>query len=143
MSRSVSLTPEEKEVYQWQFWVEGFGEEGQEKLKAASVLISRCGGVGSVAAYELAAAGIGKLIIAHGGLVRPSDLNRQILMTHDWIGKPRIESVTRRLKELNPFTYHSEEEMRRLLHSQVEMSKFYLDKQCEGLDRRIYQAMDF
>lgn len=102
MVRTVSLTPEEKEIYQWQFWVEGFGEKGQEELKAATVLISRCGGLGSVVAYELAAAGIGRLIIAHGGLVRPSDLNRQILMTHDWIGKPRIESVTRRLKELNP-----------------------------------------
>ena len=53
-------------------------------------------------AYELAAAGVGKLILAHGGDVRPSDLNRQILMTHDWIGRPRIESIVRRLRELNP-----------------------------------------
>jgi molybdopterin/thiamine biosynthesis adenylyltransferase len=34
--------------------------------------------------------------------VKPSDLNRQLLMTDDWLGKPRIESVERRLKELNP-----------------------------------------
>lgn len=96
------LTAEEREIYSWQIDVRDFGEAGQEKLKAASVLISRVGGLGSVVAYELAAAGVGKLILAHGGEVRPSDLNRQLLMTYDWIGKPRIESAVRRLKELNP-----------------------------------------
>jgi molybdopterin/thiamine biosynthesis adenylyltransferase len=96
------LTPEEEATYEWQIWVPGFGKEGQEKLKGSSVMVSRCGGVGSVVAYELAAAGVGRLVLAHGGEVKPSDLNRQLLMTHDWLGKPRIESVTRRLKELNP-----------------------------------------
>ena len=102
MPREGNLTPEEKQIYQWQLWVPGFGVEGQEQLKKSSVLISRCGGLGGVVAYELAAAGIGKLVLAHGGEVKLSDLNRQILMTHDWVGRPRIESVTRRLKELNP-----------------------------------------
>ena len=96
------LTPEEEAIYQWQLWLPDFGVEGQERLKQSSVLISRCGGVGSAVAYELAAAGIGRLILAHGGELKPSDLNRQILMTHDWIGKLRIESATRKLKELNP-----------------------------------------
>lgn len=98
----MTLTPEEQATYEWQMWVEDFGESGQEKLKSASVLISRVGGLGSVVAYELAAAGVGRMVLAHGGDVRPSDLNRQLLMTHDWIGKPRIESVERRLLELNP-----------------------------------------
>jgi len=96
------LNDEERATYEWQIWVSGFGEVGQESLKGASVLISRCGGLGSVVAYELAAAGIGKLVVAHAGNVKHSDLNRQLLMTHDWLGKPRIESVERRLKELNP-----------------------------------------
>ena len=96
------LTDEERAVYEWQMWVPEFGEAGQEALKAASVLISRCGGLGSVVAYELAAAGIGKLVLAHAGNVKPSDLNRQLLMTHDWLGKPRVESARRRLQELNP-----------------------------------------
>ncbi|GGA43097.1 HesA/MoeB/ThiF family protein [Okeania sp. KiyG1] len=96
------LTEEEKATYQWQMWVPGFGEQGQEKLKQASVLISRVGGVGSVVALELAAAGIGKLVLAHGGNIKPSDLNRQLLMTYDGIGRSRVESATRRLKELNP-----------------------------------------
>ncbi len=96
------LTDDEKLVYEWQMWTPGFGEEGQQKLKQSTVLVSRCGGLGGVVAYQLAAAGIGRLVIAHAGNVRHSDLNRQLLMTHDWIGKPRIESIRRRLQELNP-----------------------------------------
>ncbi len=102
MNSAKPLTPDEKAIYEWQMWVPDFGEKGQEKLKAASVLVTRCGGVGGVVAYELAAAGIGKLVLAHAGNVKPSDLNRQILMTHDWLGKPRVESAARRLRELNP-----------------------------------------
>lgn len=96
------LTDEDRAVYQWQMWADGFGEAGQEKLKNASVLVSRVGGVGGLVAYELAAAGIGKLVLAHAGDLRPSDLNRQLLMTHDWISKSRVECAARRLKELNP-----------------------------------------
>lgn len=102
MIEMTKLNEEEKATYAWQMTVPGFGEEGQEKLRNATVMISRCGGLGSVVAYELAAAGVGKMILAHGGNVKHSDLNRQLLMTHDWLGKPRIESVERRLKELNP-----------------------------------------
>ena len=96
------LSPLEEEIYGWQIPVTDFGLEGQKRLKGASVLVSRCGGLGGVVAYELAAAGVGRLILAHAGNVKPSDLNRQLLMTRDWIGKPRIESVRRRLLELNP-----------------------------------------
>jgi len=96
------LTDHERAVYQWQMWIPGFDESGQRKLKNASVMISRVGGVGGVVAYQLAAAGVGKLVLAHAGNVKPSDLNRQLLMTHDWIGKPRMQSIRRRLLELNP-----------------------------------------
>jgi len=96
------LTDRQKAIYEWQMWVPDVGEAGQEKLSEATVLISRCGGLGSLVAYELAAAGVGKLIIAHAGNVKLSDLHRQLLMTRDWVGKPRIESIQRRLNELNP-----------------------------------------
>ncbi len=96
------LTDEDRSIYEWQMWVSDFGEVGQERLKGASVLISRVGGLGSVVAYELAAAGVGTLVLAHAGNVKPSDLNRQLLMTHNWLGKPRVESARRRLLDLNP-----------------------------------------
>ncbi|MCX6906687.1 MAG: HesA/MoeB/ThiF family protein [Verrucomicrobia bacterium] len=97
-----ALTDDECAIYQWQMWVPGFGEEGQRKLKGASVLISRVGGLGGVVAYELAAAGVGRLVLAHAGNLKPADLNRQLLQTHDHIGQPRIESIARRLRDLNP-----------------------------------------
>lgn len=96
------LTAEERAIHEWQMWVPGVGEEGQRKLKAAAVLISRVGGLGGVVALELAAAGVGKLVLAHGGNLQPADLNRQLLQTHDHIGKPRMDSIVRRLRELNP-----------------------------------------
>ncbi len=102
MNDSMPLTDEERAVYEWQLDVPGFGEAGQEKLKGASVLISRVGGLGSVVAYELAAAGIGRLILAHAGEIIPSDLNRQLLMTHDALGTSRVQSAEARLKALNP-----------------------------------------
>lgn len=98
----MALSSEEEATYRWQMWVNDFGTAGQERLRASSVFITRIGGLGGLVAYELAAAGIGKLVLAHAGNVKPSDLNRQLLMTHDWIGKPRIESARRRLLELNP-----------------------------------------
>jgi molybdopterin/thiamine biosynthesis adenylyltransferase len=102
MSASDALSELERSLYQWQLWVEGIGEEGQKKLKGASVLISRCGGVGGAAACELAAAGVGRLVLAHAGTLKPSDLNRQILMRYDGLGQPRVELAARRLREFNP-----------------------------------------
>ncbi len=102
MTASTTLTDEERAAYEWQLDVPGFGEAGQKKLKDATVLVSRVGGLGSVVAYELAAAGIGRLILAHAGDINPSDLNRQLLMTHDALGTSRVQSAERRLKELNP-----------------------------------------
>lgn len=96
------LSDLEKAIYEWQMWVSDFGEEGQEKLKAASVLISRCGGVGGAVALQLAAAGVGMLVLAHGGNLKPSDLNRQILMKRQGLGNPRVEMAAQSLRELNP-----------------------------------------
>jgi molybdopterin/thiamine biosynthesis adenylyltransferase len=53
-------------------------------------------------AYQLAAAGVGRLVLAHAGVVKPADLNRQLLMTHGALGTPRVGCAARRLKELNP-----------------------------------------
>jgi molybdopterin/thiamine biosynthesis adenylyltransferase len=96
------LTAEERAIYEWQMWLPGFGEEGQRRLKGASVLISRVGGLGGVVAYQLAAAGIGRLVLAMGGNVKPSDLHRHLQQSHDRIGEPRLPGVVRRLQELNP-----------------------------------------
>ena len=97
-----ALNKEERAIYDWQISLEQLGVAGQEKLKGATALVSRCGGLGGPLCYHLASAGIGRIIIAHAGNVKHSDLNRQILMTQDWLGKPRVESAKRRLLEYNP-----------------------------------------
>ena len=96
------LTDVEREVYSWQMTVAGFGEEGQRRLKAATVMVSRVGGVGGLVAYELAAAGVGRLVLAHGGMLKPSDLNRQLLMRHNALGQARIDIAVESLTALNP-----------------------------------------
>ena len=96
------LTDVEREVYSWQMTVAGFGEEGQRRLKAATVMVSRVGGLGGLVAYELAAAGVGRLVLAHGGTLKPSDLNRQLLMRHNALGQARIDIAAESLTALNP-----------------------------------------
>jgi molybdopterin/thiamine biosynthesis adenylyltransferase len=102
MMQQRPLTEAERAVYEWQLDVPGHGEEGQVKLAGSTVLVSRIGGLGSVVAYELAAAGVGRLVLAHEGVIKPSDLNRQLLMTHAALGTSRVACAALRLRELNP-----------------------------------------
>ncbi|MFQ3593175.1 MAG: ThiF family adenylyltransferase [Gemmataceae bacterium] len=99
---SGTLSEAERARYEWQMWTPGFGEQGQLRLKQATVLISRLGGVGGAAAQQLAMAGVGRLILAHAGVVRPSDLNRQVLMTTQGIGQLRVHRARLALSALNP-----------------------------------------
>ncbi len=96
------LSDFERARYEWQMWLPQLGEVGQRKLKAASVLVSRIGGVGGTVVMQLAAAGIGKLVLAHGGPIQPSDLNRQLLMTEERLGVLRVDSARQWLKQFNP-----------------------------------------
>lgn len=96
------LTDWEVEKYKRQIMLPGFGPEAQEKLKAAAVLVTRLGGLGGPTALWLAAAGVGKLVIAHGGKVTPSNLNRQILMRGDGVGEPRAPQAEETLRRFNP-----------------------------------------
>jgi len=80
------------------------GMEGQRRLEAARVLMIGAGGLGSPAAYYLAAAGVGTLRIADDDVVDRSNLQRQILHTEAGIGTPKVESAARTLSALNPRT---------------------------------------
>jgi len=102
MSALRTLTDDERAIYEWQLWVEGFGDAGQIRLKNATVLVSRIGGVGGTLALQLAAAGVGRLILAHAGELRPDDLNRQLLMSHAGLGRSRVEQAAERLRAFNP-----------------------------------------
>ena len=77
------------------------GEAGQERLKAARVLIAGAGGLGTVIATYLAAAGIGTLRIADCDVVEATNLNRQILHWGRDVGRPKTASVAEKLSALN------------------------------------------
>ena len=93
MTKMKALTPDDLAMYEWQLDVPHFGLEGQQKLKNATALVSRTGGLGGALAMQLAAAGFGKIILAHEGELKPSDLNRQTLMTQNGIGRLRVEQA--------------------------------------------------
>ncbi len=80
------------------------GLHGQRKLAAARVLLVGAGGLGSPAAYYLAAAGIGHLRIADDDVVDRSNLQRQILHTDAGVGTSKVKSAKRALNALNPRT---------------------------------------
>jgi molybdopterin-synthase adenylyltransferase len=98
----LNLTPTELERYQRQMMLPGFGEEAQRKLRKATVLVTGVGGLGGTAALYLAVAGVGRLILVRGGDLRLDDMNRQILMTDDWVGKPRVFKAKETLSAINP-----------------------------------------
>ena len=79
------------------------GVSGQKALKDATVMVAGIGGLGGTAALYLAAAGIGKLILAHEGVIVPPDLNRQILMDSEHLGMERMNTAIQQLKRLNPY----------------------------------------
>ena len=59
--------------------LEGWGREGQERVKKATVFVAGAGGLGSPVSIYLAAAGVGRIRICDAGAVETSNLNRQIL----------------------------------------------------------------
>jgi molybdopterin/thiamine biosynthesis adenylyltransferase len=88
--------------YSRQILLPQFGVEGQERLMASSVLVVGAGGLGSPVALYLAAAGVGRLVIADFDRVDLTNLQRQILHATDRIGTPKAESARRTLHALNP-----------------------------------------
>lgn len=78
------------------------GAQGQRKLLDAKVLMIGAGGLGSPAAYYLAAAGVGTLGIIDHDIVDESNLQRQILHDTDRIGVAKVDSATQTITKLNP-----------------------------------------
>lgn len=88
--------------YSRQILLPQFGIEGQERLAASAVLIVGLGGLGSPVAMYLAAAGVGRLLLADFDDVDLSNLQRQILHTSDRIGLAKTASAQATLAALNP-----------------------------------------
>jgi len=87
--------------YRRQIFYPYLGEEGQEKLRNAHVVIAGAGGLGSPNAIYLAAAGIGHLTLIDSDVVSLSNLNRQILHYDQDIGREKVFSGAEKLRRLN------------------------------------------
>jgi adenylyltransferase/sulfurtransferase len=96
------LGTDERVRYARQLLLPAVGEAGQRRLKAARVFLSGLGGLGSIAAYYLTAAGVGSLRAVDQDRVSLENLNRQILHRMADIGRPKAVSAAEKLRALNP-----------------------------------------
>ena len=98
----MSFTDEEVERYARHLVLREIGGPGQQKLKAARVLIVGAGGLGAPAALYLAAAGVGTLGLIDPDVVALSNLQRQVLYATGDVGRGKVEAAAGRLGALNP-----------------------------------------
>jgi adenylyltransferase/sulfurtransferase len=96
------LTPTELARYGRQLALPDVGLAGQERLRAARVLVVGAGGLGSPAVLYLAAAGVGVIGIVDDDVVEPSNLHRQILHGTSDIGREKTASAADAVLRLNP-----------------------------------------
>jgi sulfur-carrier protein adenylyltransferase/sulfurtransferase len=96
------LTPDQRVRYSRHFLLPEIGQEGQERLLDAKVLLLGAGGLGSPTALYLAAAGVGTLGIVDDDVVDLSNLQRQVIHTTDRIGVPKVDSAEQAINALNP-----------------------------------------
>ncbi len=118
----MSLSQDEIKRYARHLVLKDIGGPGQQKLKAARVLIVGTGGLGAPAALYLAAAGIGALTLVDDDVVSLSNLQRQVLFGTDETGQPKTAMAARALKRLNPHV-HVETRTGRFSTAQAGMAK--------------------
>lgn len=101
----MSFTDDEVERYARHLVLREVGGPGQQRLKAASVMIVGAGGLGAPAALYLAAAGVGRIVLVDADVVDASNLQRQVIFSNDDLGRPKVEAAADRLRGLNPHVH--------------------------------------
>ena len=104
------------------------GQEGVEKLHAARVAVFGIGGVGGHATESLVRCGVGTVDIFDDDRVSLTNLNRQLIATHDTIGRPKVEAMAERLHSINPRMQVNAHQL------------FYMPDQAENID---FSAFDY
>jgi sulfur-carrier protein adenylyltransferase/sulfurtransferase len=97
-----ALSPSQRSRYARHISIPEVGEEGQARLLDSKALLIGAGGLGSPAAYYLAAAGVGTLGLVDDDVVDASNLQRQIIHTTDRVGMLKGESARIAIEALNP-----------------------------------------
>lgn len=98
----MTLTPEEIARYKRHLVLKDVGGQGQQKLKAARVLVIGAGGLGSPVTLYLAAAGVGTIGIVDDDTVSLSNLQRQIIHETAQVGALKVESARDMVGRINP-----------------------------------------
>jgi len=98
-----ALSAEELTRYARQIGPGVLSAEGQARLRDSAALVSRVGGMGGPAALALVMAGVGRVIIAHGGRLISPDLNRQLLGSEQMLGELRAPHFADYLRSMNRF----------------------------------------
>lgn len=98
----MKLSSEEIERYARHIVLHGVGGPGQQKLKAARVLVVGAGGLGSPVLQYLAAAGVGTLGIVDDDVVSLSNLQRQVIHATPDVGRLKVETAAAAIARLNP-----------------------------------------
>ena len=96
------LSAADKRRYSRNMLIPEVGLVGQQRIRAARVLLVGAGALGSPAALYLAAAGVGCLGIVDDDVVDVSNLQRQVLHTTPGVGRAKAESARRAVEALNP-----------------------------------------
>jgi len=102
MTPAPKLSGEELERYARHIVLSDIGGPGQQKLKAAKVLVVGAGGLGAPAIQYLAAAGVGTIGVVDDDVVSLSNLQRQVIHPTGRIGEKKVESVRASVAEINP-----------------------------------------
>jgi len=100
-----TLSPAETLRYSRHLILPDIGLAGQQRLKAARVLLVGAGGLGSPAALYLAAAGVGTMGLVDWDVVDVTNLQRQIMHGTSGIGGSKLDSARARLLDLNPHVH--------------------------------------
>ncbi len=97
-----AFSPDQRQRYSRHFLLPEIGEEGQQKLLDAKVLLLGAGGLGAPTALYLAAAGVGTLGIVDDDVVDVSNLQRQVIHSTSRVGEPKVDSAEASISDLNP-----------------------------------------
>ncbi len=97
------LQPQEIERYARHLFLHEIGGSGQQRLKAARVLVVGAGGLGAPVLLYLAASGVGTIGVIDDDVVELSNLQRQVIHATDRLGQPKVLSAVTALAALNPY----------------------------------------
>lgn len=98
----VGFSDEELTRYARHIVLHEVGGAGQARIRAGSVAVIGCGGIGAPAIQYLAAAGVGRLRLIDDDAVEPSNLQRQVIFRTDDLGRGKADTAAAAARAINP-----------------------------------------